>query len=257
MFQQILLDVMQRIFVKTQVDTTRLLYIFGGGKRYLQGFDLGRELLKWIAIITMAIDHIGAVLYTELTVLRIIGRLSFPLFAYLLILGIENTRNIRNYFVRLFVFAFISQVPFFLALGFEPFGYFNIFFTLSSGLAFVYFFKKISPITLVPVLASSVLPFDYGIYGIAMIGCMQIMKENIKFGVAALFLLNALFLVPWNIQFLSLLALPFILLHKKGYLKIERETNEKVSYPLWRKYSFYIFYPLHLALLYIIKMYYF
>jgi hypothetical protein len=205
----------------------------------------------------MAVDHVGAALYPDLEVLRMIGRISFPLFAYLLILGMESTRNVRKYFVRLFLFSFISQVPFVLALGFEPFEYFNIFFTLSSGLVFVYFFKKTSPIALVPVLASFVLPFDYGIYGIAMIGGMQMLKDNTKFGAAALVLLNALFLVPWNIQFLSLLALPFILLHKTGYVKIERETNGKVSYPLWRKYFFYIFYPLHLALLYMVKMYYF
>jgi hypothetical protein len=205
----------------------------------------------------MAIDHIGAVLYPDLTVLRMIGRLAFPLFAYLLILGMGSTRNVRNYFIRLFSFSFISQVPFILALGYEPLEYFNIFFTLSSGLVFIYFFKKTSPYAFVPVVVSFVLRFDYGIYGIAMIGCMQMLKDNTKFGVAALVLLNALFLVPWNIQFLSLSALPLVLLHKTGYLKIEREINEKISYPRWRKYFFYIFYPLHLALLYIIRIYYF
>jgi len=75
---------------------------------YQGGFDLGREILKWIAIITMTIDHIGAILFPEFEVLRVIGRLSFPLFAYLLILGMENTRNIRNYFTRLFIFALIN-----------------------------------------------------------------------------------------------------------------------------------------------------
>ncbi len=248
---------MHWIFLKTEVDTYGLICIFSGGGWYLQGFDLGRELLKWIAIVTMAVDHVGAILYPDLTILRMIGRLSFPLFAYLLILGMESTHNIRNYFIRLFLFSFISQVPFVLALEFDPFEYFNIFFTLSSGLAFVYFFKKTSPIALVPVLASFVLPFDYGIYGIAIIGCMQILKEDTRFGVAALVLLNALFLVPWNIQFLSLAALPLILLHKTGYLKIEREKNGENSCPLTRKYFFYIFYPLHLALLYLIKTYYF
>jgi hypothetical protein len=210
-------------------------------------------LLKWIAIITMTVDHVGAVLYPELTVLRIVGRLSFPLFAYLLILGMESTRNVRNYFIRLFLFSFISQVPFFLALGFEPFGYFNIFFTLSLGLLFIYFFKKNSPIALVPVLVSFVLPFDYGIYGIAMIGCMQILKEDTRFGAVAFLLLNVLFLVPWNIQLLSLLALPLIILHKNGSLMIRRKVDEKVAYPWWRKYFFYIYYPLHLTLLYLIK----
>lgn len=214
-------------------------------------------MLKWIAIVTMAVDHVGAVLYPGLTILRIIGRLSFPLFAYLLILGMESTHSILKYFIRLSLFSLISQVPFVLALEFEPFEYFNIFFTLSSGLAFVYFFKKTSPIALVPVLVSFVLPIDYGIYGIVIIGCMQILREDTKFGVAALVLLNALFLVPWNIQFLSLSAVPLILLHKKGFMEIERETNERISYPLWRKYFFYFFYPLHLALLYVIKIYYF
>jgi len=223
----------------------------------LQGFDSGRELLKWIAIITMTVDHVGVMLYPEFTVLRFIGRFSFPLFAYLLILGIENTRNIRYYFTRLFVFALISQVPFFLAIGYGPFDSLNIFFTLSSGLLFVYFFKKSSVFVLVPVFASLVLPFDYGIYGIAVIGCIFILKENTKFGVFSLVLINTLFLVPWSIQFLSIFAIPLILLHKNGSLKITRETTEEVTIPLWRKYFFYIYYPLHLTLLYIIKLYFF
>jgi len=223
----------------------------------LQGFDSGRELLKWIAIITMTVDHVGVMLYPEFTVLRFIGRFSFPLFAYLLILGIENTRNIRYYFTRLFIFALISQVPFFLALDYGPFDSLNIFFTLSSGLLFIYFFKKSSVFVLVPLFASLVLPFNYGIYGIAVIGCIFILKENTKFGVFSLVLINMLFLVPWSIQFLSISAIPLILLHKNGSLKITRETTEEVTIPLWRKYFFYVYYPLHLTLLYIIKLYFF
>jgi len=223
----------------------------------LQGFDSGRELLKWIAIITMTVDHVGVILYPEFTVLRFIGRFSFPLFAYLLILGMENTRNIRYYFTRLFIFALISQVPFFLALGYGPFDSLNIFFTLSSGLLFVYFFKKSSVFVLVPVFASLVLPFDYSIYGILVIGCMYILKKNTKFGVASLALLNTLFLVPWSIQFLSISAIPLILLHKNGSLNITKETTEQFTIPLWRKYFFYVYYPLHLTLLYLIQLYYF
>ncbi len=224
---------------------------------YLQGFDSGRELLKWIAIITMTVDHIGVVLYPEFTVLRFVGRLSFPLFAYLLLLGMENTRNIRYYFSRLFIFALISQVPFFLAIDYGPFESLNIFFTLSFGLMFIYFFKKGSAFALVPLIASLVLPFDYGIYGIAMIGFMYILKENTKFGVALLVLLNALFLVPWNTQFLSIGAIAFIVLHKNGSLNVTRESSERFAFPLWRKYFFYVYYPLHLALLYILKLYFF
>jgi len=224
---------------------------------YLQGFDSGRELLKWIAIITMTVDHVGVVLYPEFTVLRFVGRLSFPLFAYLLLLGMENTRNIRHYFTRLFIFALISQVPFFLAIDYGPFESLNIFFTLSFGLIFIYFFKKGSAFAFVPVVASFVLPFDYGIYGIAIMGCMYILKENTKFGVALLVLLNSLFLVPWNIQFLSVAAIPFVVLHKNGSLNVTRESSERFAFPLWRKYFFYVYYPLHLVLLYVLKLYFF
>lgn len=222
-----------------------------------QGFDLGREILKWIAIITMTIDHIGAVLFPEVEVLRLIGRFSFPLFAYLLILGLENTRNIRNYFIRLFIFALISQVPFYLATGIEPLDHLNIFFTLSFGLMFIYFFKKNSIIAFVPIVLSILLNFDYSIYGIVMIGCMYILTGNIKLGTILLVLLNVLFLVPWNSQFLSLLALPLIILHQNSLLTTPKEFKKEFKIPFWRKYFFYVYYPLHLTILYIIHMYYF
>ena len=80
-----------------------------------KSIDLGRDVLKWIALATMTIDHMGAILLPEFEVLRIIGRLSFPLFAYLLVLGHKSTGNVRAYFARLFLFAFISQIPFYLA----------------------------------------------------------------------------------------------------------------------------------------------
>ena len=221
-----------------------------------QGFDWGREFLKWIAIITMTIDHIGAVLYPELQVLRIIGRISFPLFAYLLVLGMESTRNIRKYFIRLFAFALISQIPFSLAVGFDPLSL-NIFFTLSFGLLFVHFFKKNSWIAFIPIILSFLLPIDYSIYGIAIIGCMYILNTNIRLGAGLLVLLNGIFLLPWNSQFLSLLALPFIILHNNGTLDLTKYTDNEFRMPIWRKYFFYIYYPLHLSVLYFISQYYF
>jgi hypothetical protein len=220
-------------------------------------FDSGRELLKWIAIVTMTVDHIGAVMYPDLEVLRFIGRFAFPLFAYLIVLGAENTRNIRKYFLRLFIFALISQVPFFLALDIAPFELLNIFFTLSAGLAFIHFFKKNSVFALIPLFASLVLPFDYGVYGLAVIGCMYMLRANTKLGVTALVLINTIFLVSFNIQFLSIAAIPLILLHNRGSLNITRGLPKRLSIPLWRKYFFYVYYPLHLTVLYIISHYYF
>ncbi len=231
------------------------MYIFEEESLVLRSYDYGRELLKWIAIITMTLDHVGAILYPNFELLRWIGRLAFPLFAYLLILGMESTRNIRNYFFRLFIFALFSQIPFFLAIDFAPFDLLNIFFSLSFGVLFITFFKKGSPLAFVPLLASFILPFDYGIYGLAMIGCMYILTKNTKFGVVSLLLLNVLFLVPFNSQLFSLAALPLIVFHKDGILNITKVFNRDYRFPPWRKYLFYVYYPLHLALLYIIKLY--
>jgi len=223
----------------------------------MQVFDYGREMLKWIAIITMTIDHVGAVLYPEYEVLRWVGRLAFPLFAYILVLGMESTRSISKYFTRLFAFALISQIPFFLAIDKGPIDLLNIFFTLAFGLMFVYYLKKGSVIAFVPLLISFFIPFDYGVYGLAVIGCMYILTKNQKLGVVALVLLNTLFLFPLNIQILSLAAVPLVLLHQNGSLDISRETIKEYGIPLWRKYFFYAFYPTHLILLYIIKLLFF
>ena len=203
----------------------------------------------------MTIDHLGAILYSDYTVLRIVGRLSFPIFCYLLILGVESTRKMRNYFIRLFLFALISQVPFDLAFGLKPFEHLNIFFTLSSGVLFIHFFKRNPLVSLLAVPASHFLNFDFGPYGIALIGCMYILKQNTKHGIVSIVVLNVLFflLLMWDTQIYSLLALPIILFYKSGFLKIQRKLDGNIAYPLWRKYLFYVYYPFHLAMLYLFK----
>lgn len=106
--------------------------------------------LKLIAIITMIIDHTGATIVQKMlminadngllfgmyTVMRSIGRISFPIFCFLLVEGYLHTRNVRKYAVRLAIFAIISDIPFDLALHNTPFnfGYQNVYFTLLIGL---------------------------------------------------------------------------------------------------------------------------
>lgn len=219
-----------------------------------QRFDVGREILKLIAVVTMTVDHVGFILCNDHVVLRIIGRLSFPIFCYLIILGMESTRNVKNYFTRLFIFALVSQVPYYLAFGLKPFEQLNIFFTLSSGVLFLHFFKNNPALSLLLALASVFLNFDFGLYGIALIALMRVLKEDTNYGIILIVLLNVFFVFLWNPQIFSLFALPIILLHKSGFLKIKKEVKGNTAYPLWRKYLFYVYYPLHLAVLYLIKL---
>jgi hypothetical protein len=223
----------------------------------MQGkFDVGREALKWIAVATMTVDHVGAIFYPNYVVLRIIGRISFPLFCYLAALGVETTRNTKKYFVRLLLFGFVSQVPFFLAIGSGILEHLNIFFTLSFGVLFIFFLEKKSLWFVLPIFVSF-LNFDYGVYGILLIGSMYILRKDKEKGIAAVVLLNLLFLFQWSLQIFSLLALPIILIHNSGFIKKTNESKGETAYPAWRKYFFYVYYPLHLALFYLIKLYYF
>ena len=213
-------------------------------------FDLGRDYLKMIAIITMTIDHVGGLFYPEHVVLRIIGRIAFPIFGYLLILGTESTRDVRAYFLRLLVFAAISQIPFFLVHGYEPFETLNIFFALSFGVMFL-----ANSLLLIPVLLVSMLVhFEFDLEGIVLIACLRLLRERTAFGIVAYVAYSIIFLTASTIQPFQLLALPFILLHHTGYLKMTRTVVGKNVYPTWRKYLFYIFYPLHLTILYFIRV---
>ena len=68
-----------------------------------------------IALVTMLIDHIGAIFYPDMIALRVIGRIAFPIYCFLLVQGFLHTSNLKKYMVRMGVFALLSEVPFDLA----------------------------------------------------------------------------------------------------------------------------------------------
>ena len=89
--------------------------------------------LKIIAIITMFIDHLGNSYFKYTTWMNVIGRIAFPIFAFLISEGYAHTKNLKKYFFRLFLFALISQIPFMLFFSTYKDGFaFNIFFTLAT-----------------------------------------------------------------------------------------------------------------------------
>ena len=224
-------------------------------------FDFGRELLKIIAIVTMVADHVGKVLYSDLLYLQIIGRLAFPLFAYLVVLGVESTKKPLKYMATLLVFAMISQVPYYLAFGIAPFDRLNILFSLLLCAVTIYYYNKRSTLAFVPLLLSIVLMTEGSYYVVLTAVGMRLLKDRPALGVLALVGLNLQFLfipdIESQIQILALMAVPLVFLHTKNWLKKEILIPESSRAYSTRKYFFYVFYPLHLMLLFLISMFFF
>lgn len=132
--------------------------------------------LKLVALLTMTVDHIGYAFFPFDAGWRMVGRISFPLFAFLVAEGCRKTSSRKGYLLRLGLFALISEVPFdlfFRGSLFNP-HYQNIFFTLLlGGLAVTVYETWGGYRALVGCLlcigAASFLGTDYGGYGAALI----------------------------------------------------------------------------------------
>lgn len=173
-------------------------------------FSLTSNQLKIIAIVLMIIDHISSIilvnfldisegnssffwLYTFILSLRIIGRLSFPIFAYLIVNGFFHTSDKKNYLTRLIWFAFISELfyDFGVTGKWIDFSQQNVFFTLSIGLAAIWSYdvliKKEKHGKLLGILSLLVLCMldelilgTYGAYGVLTIFIMYLFFNDFK-----------------------------------------------------------------------------
>ena len=236
--------------------------------------------LKLFALITMLIDHIGAiVLETGLlpkisssilsgrptgyspndyafwvnvdTVLRLIGRLAFPIYCFLLVEGFLHTRSAARYALRLGLFALISEIPFDLSLYNQLFvnNMQNVFFTLFLGLLAMMgmqyaerlleqYAPKLRLLSVLPfivcALFAGLLRTDYDVFGVLFIGVLYLTRQNKR----QQCIVGAIG-VAWEIT-APLAFLPIYFYNgERGRLKL--------------KYAFYAFYPLHLLLLALIR----
>ncbi len=210
-------------------------------------FGLSSFELKCIAIVSMTIDHIGMIFFPEITALRAVGRLAYPIFCFVLVEGFYHTHDIWRYLGRLGVFALISEIPFDLARSgtwMDP-GHQNVFFTLFLGFAMLCGLRTygglLQQILVIGIAVSFAALFstDYGAMGILLILVYFLLREykwpDLALGAAWNFCFSS------HIQYFGVFAaLPLALYNgKKGP---------------GLKWAFYIFYPAHLLLLYGIRL---
>ncbi len=192
----------------------------------------------------MLIDHSGAVLFPQHIILRYIGRLAFPIFAYQISIGYQKTSNVYKYMGRLAILAFISQLPYWLAFHNGV----NIFFTLLYGLVVLYVYDRIDNILGIAFMLPSLLltQMDYGFYGICMILLFYIFKENFLLqSVTVTFLTLFYGYVEHGSEIQTFCLVALILI----YVIPKINWNIRMN-----KYIFYFFYPIHLLILYFISI---
>ncbi len=199
------------------------------------------NFIKIIALIAMIIDHIGLLFYPNIYIFRIIGRISYPLFSYSLMVGYFKTSNYKKYLARVFILALICQPVYYLLV--KNIFQLNIMFTLVMQLIILYALDKKKYNILYILIITLFIDFNYNLVYIFLTLIMYYARNN-KLLFTILFIsLYSFYLIGLDeyfmISFFSVLSLPLILTN----------TNFNLKLP---KHFFYYIYPIHIIILYII-----
>lgn len=222
--------------------------------------------LKLAAVVFMLIDHIGLIFFPNIILLRIIGRLSFPLIAWLIANGAIHTSNMRKYLERLLLLSLISQLPFIMLMKsiYPNFAGLNVVFTLFLGLCAIYVlqtYKNLLLRLITLILISGMAVFfktEYGLAGLASIVCFYLFYKNFKLiFISQLAILTLAYFLPslillknngFHNNLLVGLFEPIGILSIFLVGKYNGQIGKKIQY------FFYIFYPLQLLTLYFLKL---
>ena len=211
------------------------------------------SILKIIAIVSMIIDHCAYFLMDEHTmmydVMRCVGRIAFPVFAFLIAEGFAYTHNRKRYFAQLLFFAVISEVPWYLLNGAD--GSHNVMFTLALGVVALAILEKMKENGILcggAILSIAYLAtwsgVDYEWRGILMIVVFNLLRnQNPTQPFPYDRMIQILCTFPLMIHYGSIgaiLACMTIFLYDgtRGVIKSNMA-----------KYGVYVFYPMHLMLI--------
>ena len=144
--------------------TTQNTNVTGLGK-----MDLSAAALHILAMAFMLMDHLWATLLPAQEWLTCVGRIAFPIFAFMAVEGYFHTHNLKKYLLRMLIFAVISEVPFDLMYGgtwFYPVHQ-NVIWTLMMGLVGIHLMETVrkKKSTFVYILVSAIVVILGGLLG--------------------------------------------------------------------------------------------
>lgn len=223
---------------------------------------LPQEGLKLVACVTMLVDHIGAVFFPAIMELRIIGRLAFPIYCFLLVEGAVHTRDPRIYALRLFLCALISELPYDLAFsGQLSLKSLTIMVSLLLGFAMIWTMHKTSKwwikagIIGVAMVLARFLHVSYDWRGILVIAVFALTRRKPHAWLWQIPCLLVLFAgMPSQRIGLGGVVLPIQLFGILSLIPIGLYSGRKLTDSRAIQWGFYLFYPLHLLILYLIKV---
>lgn len=211
---------------------------------------LNRNQLKLLALTTMLIDHLGYFIFDNNLALRCIGRLSFPLFVFLLVDGFRKTRDLSKYARRVLLFWVVSVVPYSLA-------FYRAIYTSSQNIyasLFLYLVlfcileDKALPISVKAILAAlaactaTVIHLEYGWYGVVVAVILFSYRDlGREDAFVFLFAAGMILGITTGMPICIFASLIVLLLPEDGNLA-QCERPSKLTSALM-----YIFYPLHLS----------
>jgi len=226
-------------------------------------------MLKIVAIVSMTIDHVGFSIFPQYKLLRIIGRIAMPIFSFQVALGFKKTSSQPKYMLRMLIFAIISEIPYLLLhqssisqsftiaslLGSVSFKNFelDICFTFLYALIVLWLLDKAkkSKIMYLPalylILLSSLIPMDYDILGVLWVVTFYYCQDNrflYTILLTCISVIDVILLKSSVLQLYMLIALILLYFYNGNKGK-------------GVKYLFYIFYPLHMFLIVLMKMWFF
>ena len=214
--------------------------------------------LHILAMLLMLCDHLQLTLLPELPILRCVGRLAFPLFAFMAVEGYLRTRNLKNYLLRLLMLGVISEIPFDLLVSGSVFYpvHQNVIWTIVLGLCCIWAFenisadlkKMLSAVVIIASLAAAIIArVDYSSAGVLTLLAFYAFRgttvrcrllQLLSLGIINLMLLGGVELT-FPYQALAVLSLPIIWLY----------DGSQGPHDGFIKAANYLFYPAHMLML--------